>query len=302
MISKLIQTLSSSLLIASLLTLASPTAQARQDGFYYDFCPTEFTVSANPITWRANRNNLQTIPITVRFSERTDSCVTHILFYTDNDPNLVLRSGTESIATDLVDRSRSHFAQYSINGRQAYVVPVNNTKRLKVWAQLQSTEAVIAGEYSGAISVVATYYGYHISPEVLGTIELDVPSVLDVSVPTSGNSTIFGSGSYYYVELGNLHEGKSANWNIDIYSNVHYQVSVQSENLGLKHQNSSDRIHYDVIMDGARFSSSSGYARAYTNYNPLSTNTVSFEVEVGSTDLKPAGRYTDNLIVTVSAR
>ncbi|MCC2607273.1 hypothetical protein [Planctobacterium marinum] len=270
------------------------------DSYYYDFCPTDFTVSTDPLSWRANRRNQQTIPITVRFSDRTDDCVTHILFYTDNNTSLVLSSGQDNMETDLVDRHRNHFAQYSINGRIAWAVPVYRVKNLKVWAQLRSTDAQIAGNYTGITSIVATYYGYHISPEVWATVSAEVPSVLDVSVPT--NSKVSGSGSYYYVELGNLYNGSSASWNVDIYSNVHYTVSVASENRGLKHQNSSALIPYQVTMDGSTFDAAGGFSRGYTNYNPLSTSSIPFKVKVTDVDFKPAGRYIDNLIVTVSAR
>lgn len=284
-----------------LLLLASTfSSQVNADSDYYDFCPTDFTVTTDTLSWRANRRNQQTIPIKVRFSERTDDCVTHILFYTDNNTSLVLSSGQDYMETDLVDKHRNHFAQYSINGRIAWAVPVYRVKSLRVWAQLRSTEAQIAGNYNGITSVVATYYGYHISPEVWTTVSAEVPSVLDVSVPT--NSVVSGSGSFYYVELGNLYNGSSASWDINIYSNIHYNVSVASENGGLKHQNSSALIPYQVTMDGSTFDAGSSFSRGYTNYNPLSTSSIPFKVKVTDVDFKPAGRYIDNLIVTVSAR
>lgn len=270
------------------------------DSYYYDFCPTEFTVDTDTLAWRANRKNLQTIPIQVNFSNRTDSCVTHILFYTDNNTSLVLSTGTDDIETDLVDRQRNFYAQYSIDGRIAWAVPVYQVKRLKVWAQLRTTDAQIAGNYTGITSVVASYYGYHISPEVWTTVNAEVPSVLDVSVPTTG--TVSGSGSYYYVDLGNLYNGASTNWNINIYSNVHYNVTVASENLGLKHESSNALIPYQVTMDGTVFEAANGYSKGYTNYNPLTTSSIPFKVTVTDVDFKPAGRYIDNLIVTVSAR
>ncbi|BDX05955.1 hypothetical protein [Planctobacterium marinum] len=270
------------------------------NSYYYDFCPTEFTVNTDTLAWQANRNNLQTIPIQVNFSKRTDTCVTHILFYTDNNTSLVLSNGTDDIETDLVDRQRNFYAQYSIDGRIAWAVPIYRKKRLKVWAQLRTTEAQIAGNYTGITSVVASYYGYHISPEVWTSVNAEVPSILDVSVPTSG--AVSGSGSYYYVELGTLYNGSSANWQINIYSNVHYNVNVASENRGLKHESSNALIPYTVEMDGTVFDAASGYSKGYTNYNPLSTSSIPFKVNVTDVDFKPAGRYIDNLIVTVSAR
>lgn len=280
----------------------SQSSQTSNDSFYYDFCPTEFTVSSNTRTWRANRNNRQVIPINVRFSERTDDCVTHILFYTDNDTSLILRSGSDTVNTNLVDRNRSDFAQYSIGGRIAWVVPVYNVRNLKVWAELNTTDALIAGNYSGVISVVATYYGYHISEEVLGTVNLEVPSVLDISVSSQGGSPISGGNGHYFLELGNLYEGQNAGWSINLYSNIHYQVAVHSENNGLKHESGSATIPYTVTMDGTSFAASSGLTRGYTNYNPLITSSIPFQIAVGNVDFKPAGRYVDDLIVTVSAR
>lgn len=275
---------------------------ANSNSFFYDFCPTEFTVSSNTRTWRANRRNLQVIPINVRFSETTASCVTHILFYTDNNTSLILQSGSDTVETNLVDRNRSDFAQYSIGGRIAWVVPVYFVRNLRVWAQLNTTDALIAGNYSGVISVVATYFGFHISPEVLGTVNLEVPSVLEVGVSAQGSSAIYGGSGYYFVELGNLYEGLNTGWDIDIYSNVHYQVAVHSENKGLKHETSDTTIPYTVSMDGNRFEATTGYSKGYTNYNPLTTSSIPFQISVGNVDFKPAGRYTDNLIVTVSAR
>lgn len=286
------------LLVLSLWGGTSTSVKA--DSYYYDFCPTNFTVDTKTLTWRANRKNLQTIEIRVRFDKKTDDCVTHILFYTDNDTSLVLSSNTDSIETDLVDRQRNFYAQYSIDGRIAWAVPVYRVKNLRVWAQLRTTDAQIAGDYTGITSVVATYWGYHISPEVWTSVHAEVPSVLEVSVPTS--STVSGSGSYYFVDLGTLYNGASANWNVNIYSNVHYNVSVASENRGLKHERSSALIPYQVTMDGTVFDAASGFSRGYTNYNPLTTSSIPFKVKVTDVDFKPAGRYIDNLIVTVSAR
>lgn len=284
------------------MVAAAEQVQTNANSFYYYFCPTEFTVSSNTRTWRANRRNRQVIPIDVDFTERTNFCVNYILFYTDNETNLVLRSGTDTVDSSLVDRNRSDFAQYSIGGRIAWVVPVYNIRSLRVWAELNTTDALIAGNYTGVISVVATYFGFHISPEVLGTVNLEVPSVLDLSVTSQAGSSISGGNGYYYVELGNLHEGKSSAWNINVYSNVHYQVSVLSENNGLKHQSRNVTIPYSVTMSGSTFSASTGYSQGFTNYNPLTTSSIPFEVTVGNVDFKPAGRYTDNLVVTVSAR
>ena len=288
------------ILVGIILPACLVSFSSLADSFYYNFCPTEFTVDTDTLAWQANRNNLQTIPIQVNFSKRTRNCVTHILFYTDNNTNLVLSSGTDDIETDLVDQQRNFYAQYSIGGRIAWAVPVYRVKSLQVWAQLRTTEAQMAGNYTGVTSVVASYYGYHISPEVWTSVNAEVPSILDVSVPTSG--AVSGSGSYYYVDLGTLYNGSSANWDINIYSNVHYNVTVASENRGLKHESSNALIPYSVDMDGAVFDAASGYSKGYTNYNPLSTSSIPFKVTVTDVDFKPAGRYIDNLIVTVSAR
>ena len=294
------------LLLLILVTTLTSTVSAQQgvtggSNSFFSFCPTDFTVNSDPRTWRANRRNLQVIPINIRFSERTASCVTHILFYTDNSVNLLLRSGSDYIATNLVDRNRSHFSQFSVGGRIAWVVPVYAVRNMTVWAQLNTTSAQRAGNYSGVISVAATFYGYHVSPEVMGTVNLTVPSVLDVSVTPTGGANISGGRGYYYVELGELYEGATSSWDINIQSNVHYNVSVRSENRGLKHQYSEASIGYDVTMDGSSFSASSGYSKAYSNYTPLSTSSIPFKIEVGNVDFMPAGNYSDNLIVTVSA-
>lgn len=290
-------------MIVSFVVPLKATAQTSSgSSFFYTFCPTEFTVSSNTRTWRANRRNRQVIPVDIRFDERTDTCVTHMLFYTDNDTNLIMRSNTDSVRANLVDRNRTDFAQYSIGGRIAWVVPVWQVRSLRVWVELSTTDALIAGDYNGVLGVVASYYGYHISPEILGSVNLEVESVLDVSVSTQGGSSLSGGNGYYFVELGKLYEGVSSSWNIDIYSNVHYQVSVYSENNGLKHQSGEATIPYTVKMDGNQFDAATGYSRGYTNYTPLTTSSIPIEVTVGNVDFKPAGRYTDNLVVTVSAR
>lgn len=294
------------MLMIALVSFVVPWKASAQtssgSSFYYTFCPTEFTVSSNTLTWRANRSNRQVIPIDIRFTRRPSFCVTHMLFYTDNETNLIMRSGMDSVRANLVDQNRTDFAQYSINGRIAWAVPVSRSRNLRVWVELTTTDALIAGDYNGVLGVVASYYGYHISPEVLGSVNLEVGSVLDIGVSSHGGSLISGSNGYYFVELGKLYEGVSSSWNIDIYSNVHYQVSVHSENNGLKHQSSDATIPYTVEMDGNQFDAASGYSRGYTNYTPLSTSSIPFQVTIGNVDFKPAGRYVDNLVVTVSAR
>lgn len=266
------------------------------------WCYEDFSVTTRPLTWKANKKNLQTIRMDIRFDRRPDSCVTELLVFTDNNPNIVLYSTGGSVAAELVNNRRQIYPQYVIDGRIAYVIPVNRNKKRRVFAELVTNEALIAGDYQGHVSIVASSYGYAASDEVVSTFEMEVPSILSVDVQTQGNSSVYGNDGFYRVELGRMYQGKRVDWNIDIYSNAHYDVAVASEYGGLRHRNSGELVNYDVMMDGNRFSASGGYTQRYTNYNPLTDNTIPFAVEVGNTDFKPAGEYVDYLIVTVSAR
>lgn len=266
------------------------------------WCDASISADSRNLTWAPNQNNLQTIRMDIKFDRKPDSCVTELLVFTENNPHIVLGSSGGSVNAELVDNWRQIYPQYIIDGRIAYVVPVNRDKRIRVFAELTTNEALIAGFYQGYVGIVASSYGYPVSEEIVANFDMEVPSILSVDVQTQGNSAVYGNNGYYHVDLGRMYQGKRIDWNIDIYSNAHYDVSVASEYSGLRHRNSGDIVNYDVIMDGVRFSASSGYTRRYTNYNPLTDNTIAFAVEVGNTDFKPAGEYVDYLMVTVSAR
>ncbi|XOV77497.1 MAG: hypothetical protein ACFHVJ_11100 [Aestuariibacter sp.] len=266
------------------------------------YCYTDFRADTKTLTWKANKRNLQTIRMDIRFDRRTDECVTELLVFTDNDPNIRLYSSSDSVGSELVNKQRQIYPQYVINGRIAYVIPVYRDKKIRVFAELTTNEALIAGDYQGHVSIIASSYGYAASREVVATFNMEVPSILSVDVQTRGNSAVYGNNGYYHVDLGRMYQGKRIDWNIEIYSNAHYDISVASEYKGLRHRGSGEIVHYDVIMDGVRFGAASGYRRRYTNYNPLTDTTIGFAVEVGNTDFKPAGKYVDYLMVTVSAR
>lgn len=267
-----------------------------------DECEASFTASARHKTWQTNRWYPQTIRINIRFDRRTAPCVTELLFFTDNSNYLTLHSSSDSVNTNLINRYREVYPQYVIDGRIAYVVPIYYVRNLRLWAELTTTDPLIAGDYQGVVSIAASSYGTIVSEEVVTNVTMDVPSILSVSVQTWGNSAVSGSNGFYYVELGSLYQGKTAGWDLDVYSNAHYDISVESEYKGLRHSGTGELISYRVKLDGNEFDAASGYTKRYTNHAPLTYNTIPFSIEVGSTDFKPAGDYVDYLAVTVSAR
>lgn len=290
-------------LVFVLAAIPLPTLQAQSywDWWYSD-CEADFTTTVRPLTWQANQNNLQRIRIDIRFTQRTDSCVTEVLLFTDNYYYLSLNSDTDSVNSEIADRRRDVYPLYYVGGRIAWVVPIYRVRSLRLYAQLTSNEPIIAGDYRGHLNIAASSYGSIVSDEKVVNVDMEVPSILSVSVQTSGNPALSGGSGYYYVELGDMYEGKRVDWDLDVYTNTHYDVTVNSEYGGLRHKSDGTLIDYDILMDGQRFSASNGYTKRYINYSPLTTSSIPLAVEVGVTDFKPAGEYVDYMVVTVSAR
>ncbi len=285
------------------LSAIAPAQAQSWDWNWWDWdCEADFTTTVRPLTWQANRNNLQRIRIDIRFTQRTDECVTEVLLFTDNYYYLSLNADGGSINTEITDRRRDVYPLYIVDGRIAWVVPINRIRNLRVFAQLVTNEPIIAGSYRGLLNIAASSYGYIVSDEKVANVDMEVPTQLSVSVQTSGNPALSGGQGFYYVEMGNMYQGKRVDWDLSIYTNTHYDVSVSSEYGGLRHRGTNALIDYDIIMDGQRFSAANGYTKRYINYSPLTTSAIPFAVEVGSTDFKPAGEYVDYMVVTVSAR
>ena len=186
-----------------------------------------------------------------------------------------------------------------ITRRNGYYLADLDERETQFWVRLQHYSFFPAGSYVSRVRVMILSEGYVVREEI---IDMEYYSEPKISIELDSNSQgkVSGSGGDYHIDLGELQTGQQFNWGIKVLSNSAYDIVVDSEFNGLRHEsNPNVFIDYSISFDNVKISSSEQLVRRYDYLNGVKNTWFGFAVELGSVELMPAGYYQDNLSLTV---
>ena len=125
-------------------------------------------------------------------------------------------------------------------------------------------------------------------------------------------SLVPGGGAFdpdrraYFLELGQLSQGKTAQVDLLVRNNTGYTIVIESENRGKLRQRdaaSPDSIAYELEVRGVRMQLTGRRERldGISEISSLQGDRYPIKVTIGSTEHASAGTYRDNITITVRA-
>ncbi|WP_462173275.1 hypothetical protein [Pseudoalteromonas xiamenensis] len=177
-----------------------------------------------------------------------------------------------------------------------------NSRTTQLWIRLRHYSLFPAGNYTGSVKVTLLRKSKVIDEQYLDVTYYSEPQIA-ISLDNSSQGKVSGSNGLYQIDLGDLKSNMRFYWGIKILSNSSYDVVLDSEFNGLRHESDTQSlIDYTIGFDNVKISSSERLMRSYNFYPGVRNTWYGFEFILGNTEMKPAGIYRDNLSLTVYPR
>ncbi|MBQ4837959.1 MULTISPECIES: hypothetical protein [Pseudoalteromonas] len=281
------------LLILSYLLFTSP-AQANWRNCYGNLLAT-----SNPsdiITEHKNRVSVF-LPLKVQVSDRLLDCADEIWVEDVYYYSMVFEGPTQDKYAKLFD------AQFKkIKVRNGIWKSKLTDRSTQMWVRLRHYSLFPAGEYYGAIKVSVVRNNQVVEEQYLDMTYYSEPQV-SISLDNNSKGKVSGGHGQYQINLGELKSNMRFYWGIKILSNSSYDIVLDSEFNGLRHEtNTRALIDYTIAFDNVKISSSEQLNRSYNFYSGVKNKWYGFEFVLGNVELMPAGYYRDNLSLTVYPR
>ncbi|KZN29763.1 hypothetical protein [Pseudoalteromonas luteoviolacea] len=285
-------------IIFTLLTLSillsAPSAFAR-----WNDCDGSMIATSNPSDIIEEHNNRVTvyIPIKIQVSDSLLDCADEIWVEDVYYYSMVFSGPTQDKYAKLYD---SQFKKIKVrNGIWRSDLKDRSTQ---MWVRLRHYSLFPAGAYTGHVIVSVVKNNEIIDEQYLDLTYYSEPQVA-ISLSNSSKGKVSGSNGNYYIDLGELKSNMRFNWGIKVLSNSSYDIVVDSEYNGLRHEtNTQALIDYSIKFDNTQISSSERLYRSYNFYPGVKNKWYGFEFKLGNVELMPAGTYQDNLSLTVYPR
>lgn len=248
--------------------------------------------------------SLVLIPIDIKLSKNLAKCTNALYIEPTQNGQIQFKNGQITITGELLSEQKTPLKRTSYNGNKRWFLEANKKKKLRVWIKLISNELLPKGLFSTSLKIISepnhNSQKHDSRLEHIAELYYQAPSV--VSISAKNNSIIQGDNGLYKVELGNLTTGKKVFWGVGIISNSQLEISLSSERKALIHStNKSDHIDYNFSFNGESAPAKQGTQYSYLSSPRNSKQLYKMGVEIGNADFKPAGRYEDRLILTVTA-
>ncbi|KZN44491.1 hypothetical protein [Pseudoalteromonas luteoviolacea] len=281
------------LMILSFLMLS---AKARADWYS---CYGNLWVTSNSTDIITEHTNRVTVflPLKVQVSEQLLNCADEIWVEDVYYYSMVFEGPTQDKYAKLFD------AQFKkIKVRNGIWKSPLNERTTQMWVRLRHYSLFPAGAYNGAIRVSIVKNNQIVEEQYFDMTYYSEPQV-SISLDNNSQGKIAGSHGQYQINLGELKSNMRFYWGIKILSNSSYDIVLDSEFNGLRHEtNTNALINYSVSFDNVKMSSADQIYRSY-NFNPgVKNKWYGFEFILGNVELMPAGYYRDNLSLTVYPR
>ncbi|MCF6435446.1 MULTISPECIES: hypothetical protein [Pseudoalteromonas] len=234
------------------------------------------------------------LPLKVQVSDTLLNCADEIWIEDVYYYSLVFTGPTEYKYARLLD------SQFNTMWPQSGIWRIPLTSRSsQLWARLQHYSLFPAGSYTGSVKVSIVRRNRVIEEQYLDMAYYSQPQVA-VSLDNASKGKVSGSNGHYQINLGELKSDMRFYWGINILSNSSYDIVLDSEYNGLRHETDTQAlIDYSITFDNVKISSSERLIRSYNFFPGVRNKWFGFEFILGNTELMPAGYYRDNLSLTV---
>ncbi|MEJ6476611.1 hypothetical protein [Pseudoalteromonas piscicida] len=237
------------------------------------------------------------LPLKVQVSDSLLGCADEIwvedLYYY----SFVFSGPTEDKYARLLD---SQFKRIKVKNGIAREPLTNRTTQM--WMRLRHYSLFPAGSYYGGVKVSVVRRNKVIAEQYVDMTYYAQPQIA-ISLDNASKGKVSGEDGHYLIDLGELKSRMRFYWGIKILSNSSYDIVLDSEYNGLRHESNTNAvIDYTISFDNVKISSSERLSRSYYFYPGVRDKWFGFEFQLGNTEMMPAGYYRDNLSLTVYPR
>ncbi len=174
-----------------------------------------------------------------------------------------------------------------------------NDRTTNMWLQLTHYSLFPAGDYTSKLKISIVSFGDVVEEEFL-TVEYYSSPKISLSLDSNSQSKVSGNNGEYQIELGELTTNARFDWGIQVLSNSAYDIVLDSEFNGLRHETNLDAIiDYSISFDNVKIPSTDQLSRSYDFAASVKNTWFGFSFTLGNAELMPAGRYQDNLSLTI---
>ncbi len=172
----------------------------------------------------------------------------------------------------------------------------------QMWMQLTHYTLFPSGDYDSIIKVSIIMDGDVVEEEFL-TMEYFSSPKISLSLDNNSQGKVSGSNGEYQIDLGELTTNARFDWGIKVLSNSAYDIVLDSEFNGLRHETNLDAvIAYSISFDNVKIPSTEQLSRSYDFAASVKNTWFGFSFTLGNVELMPAGSYQDNLSLTIYPR
>jgi hypothetical protein len=169
----------------------------------------------------------------------------------------------------------------------------------QMWLQLNHYSLFPSGVYESKLKISIVSGGDVIEEEFL-TVEYYSSPKISLSLDSTSQSKVSGNNGEYQIDLGELTTNARFDWGIQILSNSAYDIVLDSEFNGLRHETNLDAIiDYSISFDNVKIPSTDQLSRSYDFAASVKNTWFGFSFILGNAELMPAGSYQDNLSLTI---
>jgi hypothetical protein len=177
-----------------------------------------------------------------------------------------------------------------------------NNRNSQLWVKIAHYSLFPAGSYNGKVKVMAVSKNKIVEEQFVNLQYYSEP-VISIELDSSSQQKVSGSNGDYQIDLGELVNNARFTWGINVLSNTAYDILLDSEYDGLRHEtNRQALIEYTISFDNIEISSSEQLTKHYDFSTSVKNTWFGFTFELGKVELMPAGNYQDNVSFTISPR
>lgn len=281
------------LLLVSLLVYSQGVKAAKNS------CNGSVIVVSDPadVIEQSGRKAKVYVPIKVTVSNDVFDCADQI--WVDSlDGNKIIFSGPTGDKTAKLQNHRFK----NIKAKRGVWKTSLQDRTSQLWVKLTHFSLFPAGTYSARVKV-AVVSNNKIIEEQFVSLQYVAQPTISIALDSSSQNKVAGSNGDYQIDLGELVSNTRFDWGINVFSNTAYDIVLDSEYNGLRHDtNTQALIGYTISFDNVKIPSSQQLIRRYDFSSGLNNSWFGFSFELDKVELMPAGNYQDNLSFTVYPR
>ena len=234
------------------------------------------------------------LPIEIKVSNRLYWCVDTIEIEAVDSNNLWFSGPADDIKGKLLD---DNFKRIKLR-RGVWSIPLWD-RTTQLWARINHFSLFPAGQYHSRIRISLISDDEVVDEQFLDLTYYSEPKI-SIELDKESKRKVSGANGSYQIDLGELKSHSRFDWGINILSNSAYDIVVDSEFNGLRHQqNRKAVIEYSLSFDNVNILSSDQLTRRYDFAASVKNTWFGLSFTLPDVEMMPAGYYQDNLSVTV---